>query len=147
MFRGAALAGLMLATIGVPSAMAGSVPIWLLMKQCEASPGTVKLCSHQYTSGNRNWSYARQTTVVTQPTTSSVFSVIVQRGDDNVAYTGQTGTNLSSKTIQKGDGNFAGTYQEGSDIESKTIQVGDGIWSGTSSIGDDNKTSVVVHTW
>jgi hypothetical protein len=139
------LVGVVLAALGAPTAIAGSVhvPIWLLKKQCEEKAGSIKLCAHQFANGSRNWAVTKQKTELGYPTSSTVFSVTIQNGDDNAAYTGQYGTDLSAKTIQNGNGNKSGILQVGNDQKTSIIQTGDGNWSASSSIGDDTTVKIV----
>ena len=142
-----ALVSVVLTALSAPTAIAGSVPIWLLKKQCEESPNSVKLCAHQFAFGSRNWAVTRQKTELGYPTSSTVFSVTIQNGDDNAAYTGQYGTDLSAKTIQNGDGNKSGILQVGDDMKTTIIQNGNGIWSAASSQGDDVTVKIVSKSY
>jgi hypothetical protein len=144
-----ALVSVVLAALGVPTAIAGpvNVPFWLLKKQCEESSGTVKLCAHQFATGSRNWAVTKQKTELGYPTSSTVFSVTVQNGNDNAAYTGQYGTDLTAKTIQNGDGNKSGIFQEGDDLKTTIVQNGDGIWSASSSEGDGATVKIVSNSY
>ena len=121
----------------------GSPPIWLLRKHCEESPGTVKLCAYQFANGSGNWAVTKQKTELGYPSSSTVFSVTIQNGDDNAAYTGQYGTDLSAKTIQNGDDNRSGILQVGDDNKTSIVQNGDGIWSASSTVGDDTTVTIV----
>ena len=64
------------------------------------------------------------------------FGLHVQNGDNNVAYTGQSGTNDFAVTVQNGDNNTSGTHQVGAGLGSVTVQNGNGGWSSTSMAGN-----------
>ena len=138
------LVGVALTALGASAAIAGPVaPIWLLKKQCEESPGTVKLCAYQFANGSRNWAVTKQKTELGYPSSSTVFSVTIQNGDNNAAYTGQYGTDLSATTTQNGDGNKSGIMQVGDDNKTSIEQNGNGIWSASSTVGDDTSVEIV----
>jgi hypothetical protein len=137
------LVGVALTALGASTAMAGPVsPIWFLTK-CADSPGTVKLCAYQIANGSRNWAVTKQKTELGYPSSSTVFSVTIQNGDDNAAYTGQYGTDLSATTVQNGDGNKSGIMQVGDGNETNIEQNGNGIWSAASTVGDDTTVEIV----
>jgi hypothetical protein len=75
------------------------------------------------------------------------LGVQIQHGDDNNAYTGQTGSNQFAFTEQHGNHNTAYTSQSGYNQASVTVQTGSqgGMWAATSSAGTDTLTVVVQH--
>jgi len=138
------LVGVVLTALGASTAIAGPVPpIWLLKKHCEESSGTVKLCAYQFANGSRNWAVPKQKTELGSPSSSTLFSVTIQNGDDNAAYTGQYGTDSRAKTIQHGDNNGAGILQVGDNNKTSIVQNGDGIWSASSTVGNDTNVMIV----
>lgn len=135
------LTGATLIVMGAAPAMAGQFGLihWLYHK-CDEM-GKSSQCAVQIVHGNNNFAMTEQ---VTGHRRGTQFALTVQKGDGNVAYTGQVGKNQLSLTVQNGNDNGAFTYQEGKYNYSQTIQNTNGSWAATSSIGNGTYTSVVI---
>jgi hypothetical protein len=127
MFTRLIIAGATIVALGAPAAQAASCNIF-------ASIFSRVQCAYQFTTGDNNKSTIKQDQ--RGQTSGLQLGIHIQDGDNNVAYTGQKGTNDVALTAQVGDNNSAGTHQNGTNLLAVTVQSGNGNWSSTSMNGD-----------
>jgi len=135
------IAGATIVALGAPSVQAGPVHHHLPFFWLCGLFTPQKQCAIQLDLGDDNTARTDQT--LTKRGLQYAFTV--QHGNNNNAYTGQTGSNEIAMTFQNGNNNTAFTSQAGHNQISVTSQSGSqgGMWAATSSAGTDTVTTVV----
>jgi hypothetical protein len=129
------IAGATIVALGAPAVQAApACPIFL-------SFFSKVQCSFQETTGNGNSALIKQDQRGFNR--GLQLAIQIQHGDNNVAYTGQKGTNDVALTVQNGDNNTAGTHQEGTNLAAVTVQTGNNGWSTIGQSGNGGTAAVV----
>jgi long-subunit fatty acid transport protein len=124
-----------LVALASPPAQAGS--LFKLFDGCHFAFQTQ--CAKNVTKGDHNKARIDQD----QWGLGFQFGAQFQHGDNNNAYTGQTGTNDFALTVQNGNNYTSFTSQDGTNQASVTVQSGNGLWGASTTGGNGNVTALV----
>lgn len=133
-----AFTGAILLTMGASSALAAPFFPWALVHHCASLAKSSQCAVQVMVDGTDDTAVTKQ--VLEQKGVQ--FSLTYQEGQNNLAFTGQNGTDQASLTTQTGSNNHGFTYQSGDHQVSSTSKSGTGGWSATSSVGSHTATSV-----